>query len=90
MKKILDWSEDKYWKDALEDFYAFQDSGGDQINLDLNAIRNVVYNGDGPAYKLMEAMVSEWKTGGMEGHRGAPRILLALLMRLQELSKQPG
>jgi hypothetical protein len=47
----------------------------------------VVYDDDGPAYKLMDAMVSVKEQDGMEGFRGAPRVLLALLLRLEELSE---
>lgn len=81
------WSEEKYWTDALEQLYRFQEEGRTQLTLDLTAIANVAFNGDGPAYKLMEAMLSVHEHEGMEGFRGAPRIMLALLLRLEELSR---
>jgi len=83
------WSEDRYWTDALERFHHIQADGHTQLTLNLPAILEVAFNGDGPAYKLMDAMVSVWEQEGMDGFRGAPRIMLALLMRLQELSQEP-
>jgi hypothetical protein len=88
MSNVTHWARDQYWQEALEAFSKFKDSGENKIVLDLNAIQQVVYNGDGPAYKLMEAMVSVWEKEGMEGHRGAPRVMLGLLMRLKELSEK--
>ena len=55
--------------------------------IDIKKLSSVIFDGDGPAYKLMDAMVSVKEREGMDGFRGAPRILLALLVRLEELSK---
>jgi len=87
MAEIKHWAEDRYWTDALEEYYKLREGGQRELTLDLEAIESVISNGDGPAYKAMEAMVSVWQQEGYEGHRGAPRVLLALLMRLDELSK---
>jgi len=51
---------------------SLREGGEQELKLDLGA---------------MEAMVSVWQQEGYEGHRGAPRVLLALLMRLGEISK---
>jgi hypothetical protein len=87
MKEIKHWSEDRYWTDALEEYYQLREGSQRELMLDLKAIESVIYDGEGPAYKAMEAMVSVWQQEGYEGYRGAPRILLALLMRLDEISK---
>lgn len=87
MNEIKHWSEDSYWTDALKEYYKFREGDERELKLDLEAIEEVIFNGNGPAYKAMEAMVSVWQQEGYEGHRGAPRILLALLMRLGEISK---
>jgi hypothetical protein len=87
MEEIKHWSGDSYWTDALDEYYKFREEGEQELKLDLEAIEEVLFNGDGPAYRAMEAMVSVWQQEGYEGHRGAPRVLLALLMRLNEISK---
>jgi hypothetical protein len=58
-----------------------------RITLDLDAIERALFDGDSPAYRLMEAMVSVKEHEGWEGYRGAPRLILALLERLDEISK---
>lgn len=75
------WSEDPYWTEALE---RVPESG--TLEIDIEKIREVAFRGDGPAYKLMEAMVSVSEQEGMDGCRGAPRVMLALLVRLSELA----
>jgi len=51
-------------------------------------MRSARPGGDSPAYRLMEAMVSVKEHEGWEGYRGAPRLVLALLERLDEISKK--
>lgn len=87
MSEISHWSSDRYWTKPLERFYALRDQGENKLALDLAAILEVVYNGEGPAYKLMEAMLSVREHEALDGFRGAPRVMLALLIRLAELSK---
>ena len=87
MSETEHWSEDKYWTEALEQLYRLQQSGQTQLVLDLEAISQVAYNGNGPAYKLMHAMISVNEQEGMDGFKGAPRVMLALLIRLAELSE---
>ena len=81
------WANDPYWIDALHKYGELKEIGKRQIVIDLEKLTEVVYDGEGPAYKLMDAMVSVKEKDGMEGFRGAPRVLLALLMRLEELSE---
>lgn len=81
------WANDPYWTDALTKNFEFRDKGQKQIVLDREKLSDVAFESDGPAYKLMEAMVSVWEREGMEGFRGAPRVLLAMLVRLEELSE---
>ncbi len=81
------WSEDVYWIDALDRLHQLQDKGQTELILDLTRIDEVAFREDGPAYKLMDAMCSVRDHEGMDGFRGAPRIMLALLVRLEELSR---
>lgn len=85
------WAEDDYWIKATEALYRFNESGQTTITLNMEAIREVIYNGDGPAYRLMDGMVSVQEHEGMDGCRGAPRLLLATLIELANLSThKPG
>jgi hypothetical protein len=88
MREPYHWARDPYWTEALDKFSELRDKKGNKsIALDLEAIANVASDGEGPAYKLMEAMVSVNEQEGEEGYRGASRVLLALLVRLDEISK---
>jgi hypothetical protein len=78
------WSEDPYWTEAAERFYDLREKGAKQLVIDLDAIGENLYNGDGPAYRALEAMLSVDEHEGMDGCRGAPRIVLALLQILSE------
>jgi hypothetical protein len=61
------------------------------ISLDLDAVERALFEADGPAYRLMEAMVSVKEREGWDGYRGAPRLVLVLLERVDEISKvAPG
>lgn len=90
MRESEHWSEDRYWTDALERFQEMEEQGTSRLTLDLNAIKEVAYNGDGPAYKLMNAMVSVKELEGWDGCKGAPRVMLALLVRLSEITRGQG
>ena len=81
------WANDPYWIDALNKYCELKDKGKKQFVIDLDKLVEVVYHSEGPAYKLMDAMVSVKEKEGMEGFRGAPRVLLAMLVRLEELSE---
>jgi hypothetical protein len=81
------WSEDPYWTDALEAYYVRRDGADSRITIDLKAVTEAAFSGDSPAYKLLDAMRSVWEKEGWDGYRGAPRVMLALLMRLAELSE---
>ena len=88
MNEPYHWSNDPYWAEALDKFFEIRDKEGRKsIELDLATISAGAYDEDSPAYKLMKAMVSVNEQEGMEGFRGAPRIMLALLVRLEEISK---
>jgi len=88
MNEPYHWSNDPYWTEALNKLSKLRDKKGETtFELDLAAIEKAASIEDGPAYKLMKAMVSVNEQEGMEGFRGAPRVLLALLVRLEEISK---
>jgi hypothetical protein len=81
------WANDPYWTEALDKYCELKGKGKKQFVIDLEMLSEVVYDGDGPAYKLMDAMVSVNALEGEDGHRGASRVLLAMLVRLEELSE---
>jgi hypothetical protein len=78
------WSEDPYWTEAADRFYEAREEGMKQLVIDLDAISETLYDGDGPAYRALEAMLSVHEHEGWDGCRGAPRIVLALLQILSE------
>ena len=82
------WSEDPYWIEASNDISAILDSRQNLLCLDLEVIADAIYNGDGPAYKLMDGMLSVNEHEGMDGFRGAPRLLLACLAALSKLKSK--
>ena len=81
------WANDPYWTDALDKYCELKGKGKKQFVIDLEKLSEVISNGDGPAFKLMDAMVSVNAMEGEDGHRGATRVLLAMLVRLEELSE---
>lgn len=81
MTETYHWSDDQYWTEALERFEQLRMTG--TVDLDLFAIQEAAFQENGPAVKLMEAMVSVWQSEATEGYRGASRVLLAMLVRLQ-------
>jgi hypothetical protein len=87
------WADDPYWTEAFEasvrrrQRQEYRGVRRRRITLDLDAIERALFEADGPAYRLMEAMASVKEHEGWEGYRGAPRLVLALLERLDEISK---
>lgn len=84
-ERSYSWADDPYWVDALDRFVAMRDAGAKTITIDINAVEEAIFNGDGPAYRLLYAMESVMKLEGEDGFRGAPRLTLALLQILKEL-----
>jgi hypothetical protein len=83
------WSEDPYWTGAAGRFYEYREEGAKQLVINLDAIADTLYDGDSPAYRLLEAMLSVHQHEGMDGFRGAPRLVLALLQILSEQGQNP-
>lgn len=83
------WAEDPYWAGAADRFYKHREEGAKQLVIDLDAIDETLYDGDSPAYRLLEAMLSVHQHEGMDGFRGAPRLVLALLQILSEQGQNP-
>lgn len=80
------WSDDPYWNEAL-DRYAAKRQRRRKIVINLEAVEETIFSGDGPAYRLMEVM-NELKADedeALSGYRGAPRLVQALLQILSEL-----
>jgi len=80
------WANDRYWTNCLDDWIRLRDKGLRFLTIDMEAVDREIFDGDGPAYKLMSAMCSVEREEGWDGHKGAPRVLLAALLRLAELS----
>lgn len=78
------WSENHYWTDALDRYYQLRATGQKQIAIDLDEVERTIFDGDGPAYRLLTAMQSVAEHEGQDGLRGAPRLVLALLAALKE------
>lgn len=81
---IPHWSSDSYWNDALARYQELRENGQTSITIDLNALEEKIFNGDSPAYRMVEAMSSVREHEGYDGYRGAPRLVLALLALLNE------
>ena len=79
-----DWTQDPYWQSGTERLEDLREKE-EKIVIDLSILEKCIYDGDGPAYKLMEAMAGIRDTEGDSGFRGAPRVLLALLANLNNL-----
>ncbi|WP_233884560.1 hypothetical protein [Paraburkholderia flagellata] len=58
--------------------------------INIDAIEAVLFDGDGPAYRALDAMNSVQEHEGYEGFRGAPRVVLALLQILSEQAPEPS
>ncbi|WP_426954165.1 hypothetical protein [Muricoccus radiodurans] len=84
------WAQDPYWTEALAAFGRRRRRGLRFVTLDFDALERTIVNGDGTAYRLMDAMVTVRRDEGLEGCKGAPRLLLAALMRLAEVSGTTG
>lgn len=82
------WAEDPYWIEALERFLTAKETGQRTITLNLDMVEEAVFNGDGPAYKLIDAMASVKEHEGWDGFRGAPRLVLAVIQLLKETQQE--
>lgn len=70
-------------------YSALRKSGHSHLTIDLEAIESCLFDGGGPAYKLMDAMCSVKEHEGSEDYRGAPRLALALLAILHDQQGMP-
>jgi hypothetical protein len=61
-----------------------RDSGGKSFSIDVAAVEELLFSASTPAYEFMEAMSSVRALEGWDGHRGASRLILALLELLHE------
>jgi hypothetical protein len=82
------WGKQPYWTDALDEISKAMESGGRLVTIDVEGISQSLYDGDSPAYKLLEAMRSVSDHECLDGYEGAPRLVLALLWKLQEMSER--
>ncbi len=83
-KEMPHWSTDPYWTRSLERYYEMRDSGQTILEIDLRALQEDIYNGESPAYRMIDAMCSVKEHEGWDGYRGAPRLVLALLAKLAD------
>ncbi|WP_234419507.1 hypothetical protein [Lelliottia sp. WB101] len=82
------WGRQPYWTDALHEMSQAMQDGGRLVTIDVKKISDQLFMENGPAYKLLSAMNSVSEHEGYEGFKGAPRLVLALLWKLQEMSEQ--
>jgi hypothetical protein len=83
-ESIRHWSENPLWTSALERYYERRDSGADTLQIDIAALEGLIFSAESPAYEFMEAMCSVQALEGWDGHRGASRLIFALLQLLHE------
>lgn len=60
------------------------------ITINLDAIKPMIYDGDSLPYKLSNAMQSVKQHEGDGGYQGAPRLILAVLIRLGGIGEKVG
>lgn len=77
------WSENPYWTDALDAYTNLRIRGQRTISLDLDKLEEFIFNGESPAYQLIQGMRSVEEHEACDGYRGAPRLVLALLAHLE-------
>lgn len=80
------WSKDRYWSEALDHYVRLRDGGKESFSINIRDVEAILFDGDSPAYKLMDAMASVKEHESYEGFKGAPRLVLAVLPILEELS----
>ena len=85
VEEIEHWGSQRYWKDAFELLQKIDEKR--LISLDLHAIKARVSHGEWIAYRLMDAMCSVKQHEGMDGYKGAPRLLLRTLALLENYSQ---
>ena len=83
-ESIRYWTENPLWTSALERYYERRDSGIKTLHVDIAALEELLFSAESPAYEFMEAMCSVQALEGWDGHRGAPRLIFALLQLLNE------
>jgi len=81
------WSDDPYWATALTALATARSRKAEKLVIDLAAIESIAFLENGPSFRLMKAMVSVWQRESSDSFQGAPRVMLALLVRLAELSE---
>lgn len=81
------WGQQRYWTDALDAISEAMQDGGRTVTIDVKKIEQSLFDADGPAYKLLDAMRSVSEHEGWDGYKGAPRLVLAVLWKLQEMSE---
>lgn len=87
--RLEHWSNSPYWTEALDEYTQRRERGQRSITVDLEALEGFIFEGNSPAYLLMEAMASVHEQEGWDGYRGAPRLILALLMHLESKCNPP-
>lgn len=87
MRETVWWGADPYWSEALDKVDVMRQSGSNVITIDLSKIDDIMFDSAGPAYRLLTAMESVLEHESYDGYRGAPRLVYALLMQLQQISE---
>lgn len=88
MSETIWWGEDSYWSEALDNIEKLRQEDINLVTIDLEKIDAVMFNAEGPAYRLLEAMKSVLEHESYDGYRGAPRLIYALLWQLKQISEK--
>ena len=88
MSETIWWGEDSYWSEALDNIEKLLQGDNSLVIIDLAKIDAVMFNAEGPAYRLLEAMKSVLEHESYDGYRGAPRLIYALLRQLRQISEK--
>lgn len=62
--------------------------GGRLVTIDVKKIRDQLFEENGPSYRLLDAVKSVLEHESYDEYKAAPRLVLALLWRLQEMGEQ--
>ena len=78
------WSGDRVVTEAIDRIHSSLHVGNNLITLDLSKVNDLLDSAETPAYSNMDAMHSVHRDEGMDGFRGAPRVVRALVQLLIE------
>lgn len=70
----------------LDNIEKLRREGNSVVTIDLTKIDDAMFNAEGPAYRLLEAMKLVLEHESYDGYRGAPRLIYVLLWELKQIN----